>query len=142
MQFVNLNEYRARNLKFATSKILVNCMTKMMICLEIDIFAVQKALIYCTFIKSHLNLFILLVFPHVANFRYVANFRFHTLSGTKRILILTLIQTRNSQCLADFKRDFADTVCTWVVQTQWILVHFVYINAHDSLAPTQWHDND
>ena len=34
---------------------------------------------YCTFNKSHLNSFILLVFPHVANFRYVANFTFLTL---------------------------------------------------------------
>ena len=44
-------------------------------------FSVQKALIYYTFNKSHHNLFILLVFSHVANFRYVANFTFLTLEG-------------------------------------------------------------
>ena len=43
-------------------------------------FSVQKALIYYTFNKSHHNLYILLVFLHVANFRYVANFRFLTLN--------------------------------------------------------------
>ena len=42
-------------------------------------FSVQKALIYYTFNKSHHNSFILLVFLHVANFRYVANFTFLTL---------------------------------------------------------------
>ena len=36
-------------------------------------FSVQKALIDYTFNKSHHNSFILLVFLHVANFRYVAN---------------------------------------------------------------------
>ena len=68
----------ARNLKFATCKILINCMNKIMFRLIIWNFSVPKALIYCTFIKCQLNLFILLVFPHVANFRYVANFRFLT----------------------------------------------------------------
>ena len=43
-------------------------------------FSVQKTLIYYTFNKSHHNSFILLVFSHVANFRYVANFTFLTLS--------------------------------------------------------------
>ena len=43
-------------------------------------FSVQKALIYYTVNKSHHNSFILLVFPHVANFRYVANFTFLTLT--------------------------------------------------------------
>ena len=42
-------------------------------------FSVQKALIYYTVNKSRLNSFILLVFSHVANFRYVMNFRFLTL---------------------------------------------------------------
>ena len=51
----------------------------MMFCLKLGIFLVQKALIYYTFNKSHLNSFDLLVIPHVANFRYVANFRFLTL---------------------------------------------------------------
>ena len=73
------NQKFARNLKFATSKTLVNLMKKIMFCLKIGIFSVQKAVTYCTFNKSHLNLFILLAFPHVANFRYVANFRFLTL---------------------------------------------------------------
>ena len=47
-------------------------------------FSVQKALIYYTVNKSHHNSFILLVFSHVANFRYVGNFRFLTLD-TKTI---------------------------------------------------------
>ena len=42
-------------------------------------FSVQKALIYYTVNKSHQNLFILLVFSHVTDFRYVVNFRFLTL---------------------------------------------------------------
>ena len=78
-------EYRVRNLKFArnlkfpTSKTLVNFMKKMMFLSKNWYFSVQKALIYYTFNKSHHNSFILLVFSHVANFRYVANFRFLTL---------------------------------------------------------------
>ena len=50
-------------------------------------FSVQKALIYYTVNKSHQNSFILLVFSHVANFRYVANFRFLTLSLSLSIYI-------------------------------------------------------
>ena len=69
----------ARNLKFATSKTLVNFMKKMMFLSKNWYFSVQKAIIYYTFNKSHHNSFILLVFSHVANFRYVANFRFLTL---------------------------------------------------------------
>ena len=42
-------------------------------------FSVQKALIYYTVNKSYHNSFILLVFSHVVNFRYVANFKFLTL---------------------------------------------------------------
>ena len=68
------------NQKFATSKILVNFMKKMMFLSHNWYFSVQKALIYYTFNKSHHNSFILLVFSHVANFRYVANFRFLTLN--------------------------------------------------------------
>ena len=68
-----------RNLKFATSKTLVNFMKKMMFLSKNWYFSVQKALIYYTVNKSHHNSFILLVFSHVANFRYVANFRFLTL---------------------------------------------------------------
>ena len=71
---------RVRNLKFATSKTLVNFMKKIMFLSHNWYFSVQKALIYYTFNKSHHNSFILLVFSHVANFRYVANFRFLTLS--------------------------------------------------------------
>ena len=70
----------AWNLKFATSKTLINFMKKMMFLSKNWYFSVQKDLIYYTFNKSHHNLFILLVFSHVANFRYVANFRFLTLS--------------------------------------------------------------
>ena len=70
----------ARNLKFATSKTLVNFMKKMMFLSKNWHFSVQKALIYYTVNKSHHNSFILLVFSHVANFRYVANFRFLTLA--------------------------------------------------------------
>ena len=69
----------ARNLKFTTSKTLVNFMKKMMFLSENWYFSVQKVLIYHTVNKSHHNSFILLVFSHVANFRYVANFRFLTL---------------------------------------------------------------
>ena len=69
----------ARNLKFTTSKTVVNFMKKMMILSKNWHFSVQKALIYYTVNKSHHNSFILLVFSHVANFRYVANFRFLTL---------------------------------------------------------------
>ena len=54
-------------------------MKKMMFLSKNWYFSVQKALIYYTVNKSHHNLFILLVFSHVANFRYVANFRFLTL---------------------------------------------------------------
>ena len=81
----NLNLYRVRNLKFAsnlkfaTSKTLINFMKKMMFLSKNWYFSVQKALIYYTVNKSHHNSFILLVFSHVANFRYVANFRFLTL---------------------------------------------------------------
>ena len=70
---------RVRNLKFATSKTLVNFMKKMLFLSKNWHFSVQKALIYDTFNKSHHNSYILLVFSHVANFRYVANFRFLTL---------------------------------------------------------------
>ena len=69
----------ARNLKFTTSKTLVNFMKKMMFLSKNWYFSVQKALIYYTVNKSHHNSFILLVFSPVANFRYVANFRFLTL---------------------------------------------------------------
>ena len=69
----------AKNLIFATSKSLVNFMKKMMFLSKNWYFSVQKALIYYTVNKSHLNSFILLVILHVANFRYVANFRFITL---------------------------------------------------------------
>ena len=72
-----------RNLKFATSKTLVNFMKKMMFLSKNWYFSVQKALIYYTVDKSHHNSFILLVFSHVANFRYVANFRFLTLVRNK-----------------------------------------------------------
>ena len=73
------SKHRVRNLKFATSKTLVNFMKKMMFLSKNWYFSVQKALIYYTVNKSHHNSFILLVFSHVANFRYVANFRFLTL---------------------------------------------------------------
>ena len=81
----NILLYRVRNLKFtrnlksATSKTLVNFMKKMMFLSKYWYFSVQKALIYYTVNKSHHNSFILLVFSPVANFRYVANFRFLTL---------------------------------------------------------------
>ena len=54
-------------------------MKKMMFLSKYWYFSVQKALIYYTVNKSHHNSFILLVFSPVANFRYVANFRFLTL---------------------------------------------------------------
>ena len=52
----------ARNLKFATSKTLVNFMKKMMFLSRNWYFSVQKALINYTVKKSHHNSFILLVF--------------------------------------------------------------------------------
>ena len=55
-------------------------MKKMMFLSKNWYFSVQKALIYYTVNKSHHNSFILLVFSHVANFRYVANFKFLTLN--------------------------------------------------------------
>ena len=61
----------ARHLKFATSKTLVNFMKKIMFLSHNWYFSVQKALIYYTFNKSHHNSFILLVFSHVANFRFL-----------------------------------------------------------------------
>ena len=54
-------------------------MKKMMFLSKNWYFSVQKALIYYKVNKPHHNSFILLVFWHVANFRYVANFRFLTL---------------------------------------------------------------
>ena len=60
----------------------------------IFLFLVQKALIYYTFIKSHLNSFNLLVIPHVANFRYVANFRFLTLALYLIVDIIMPMKTR------------------------------------------------
>ena len=68
-----------RNLKFSTSKTLVNFVKKMMYLSKNWYFSVQKALIYYTVNKSHHNSFILLVFLHMVNFRYVANFTFRTL---------------------------------------------------------------
>ena len=76
----NLTTCRVRNLKFATSKTLVNFMKKMMFLSKNWYFSVQKALIYYTVNKSHHNSFILLVFSPGVNFRYVANFRFLTLT--------------------------------------------------------------
>ena len=65
-------------------------MKKMMFLSKNWYFSVQKALIYYTVNKSHHNSFILLVFSRVANFRYVANFRFLTLlEGTKEISLKT-----------------------------------------------------
>ena len=81
----------ASNLKFATSKTLVNFMKKMMFLSKNWYFSVQKAIIYYTFNKSHHYSFILLVFSHVANFRYVANFRFLTLPGAVRGLVIFLL---------------------------------------------------
>ena len=57
-------------------------------------FSVQKALIYYTVNKSHHNSFILLVFSNVANFRYVANFRFLTLSILASALLMMLHRLR------------------------------------------------
>ena len=57
-------------------------MKKMMFLSKNWYFSVQKALIYYTFNKYFLNSFILLLFSHVVNFRYVASFRFLTLPLT------------------------------------------------------------
>ena len=80
-----------RNLKFATSKTLVNFMKKMMFLSKNWYFSVQKAIIYYTFNKSHHISLIFLVFSHVANFRYVANFRFLTLHDFGRDLFLCFL---------------------------------------------------
>ena len=80
------NRKFARNLKFATSKTLVNFMKEMLFLSKNWHISVQKALIYYTFNKFHHNSYILLVFSHVANFRYVANFRFLTLLVVLNIL--------------------------------------------------------
>ena len=85
----------ARNLKFATSKTLVNFMKKMMFLSKNWYFSVQKALIYYTVNKSHHNSFILLVFSPVANFRYVANFRFLTLIPKQRRVSLYTLDNTN-----------------------------------------------
>ena len=64
-----------RNLKFATSKTLVNAMKKMMLCLKLGNFSSKSCDLL--FIQQSTSQFIFLSgFPHVANFRYVANFRF------------------------------------------------------------------
>ena len=81
---------RVRNLKFATSKTLVNFMKKMLFLSKNWHFSVQKALIYYTFNKSHHNSYILLVFSHVANFRYVANFRFLTLLLNGGVMVILI----------------------------------------------------
>ena len=81
----------ASNLKFATSKTLVNFMKKMMFLSKNWYFSVQKDLIYYTVNKAHHNSFILLVFSHVANFRYVANFRFLTLYDIYYLLLQKII---------------------------------------------------
>ena len=53
-------------------------MKKMMFLSKNWYFSVQKTLIYYTVNKSH-DSFVLLVLSPVANFRYVANFRFLTI---------------------------------------------------------------
>ena len=60
-------------------------------------FSVQKALIYYTVNKSHHNSFILLVLSHVANFRYVANFRFLTLQGPGQYTIDFILEMLHNQ---------------------------------------------
>ena len=64
----------------STGRPISSFMKKMMFLSKTWYFSVQKALIYYTVNKSHHNSFILLVFSHVANFRYAANFRFLTLT--------------------------------------------------------------
>ena len=51
-----------------------------MFCLKLGIYQFKSHNLLYTFNKSHLNLFILLVFSFVANFRYMANFTFLTLN--------------------------------------------------------------
>ena len=72
-------------------------MKKMMFLSKNWYFSVQKALIYYTVNKSHHNSFILLVFSHVANFRYVVNFRFLTLTLKDCIVLsfFVFIQSNN-----------------------------------------------
>ena len=56
-------------------------MKKLTVYLKHGIFSAQRVLIYHKFKESLLSSFIWLVFPHVANFRYVENFRFLTLKS-------------------------------------------------------------
>ena len=79
-------------------------MKKMMFLSKNSYFSVQKALIYYTVNKSHHDSFILLVFLHVVNFRYVANFRFLTLQRSpdfqNSISYVTVkVQENNAQLL-------------------------------------------
>ena len=67
-------------------------MKKMMFLSKNWYFSVQKALIYYTLNKSHHSSFILLVFSHVENFRYVPNFTFLTLSNSLQQLLKTSLQ--------------------------------------------------
>ena len=76
-------------------------MKKMMFLSKNWYFSVQIALIYYTVNKSHHNSFILLVFSHEANFRYVANFRFLTLSVTLTLLFVAISLTEPSNLMAN-----------------------------------------
>ena len=71
-------------------------MKKMMFLSKNWYFSVQKVLIYYTVHKSHQNSFILLVFSHVANFRYAASFTFLTLTsrdnGTNSVKTLVVME--------------------------------------------------
>ena len=85
-------------------------MKKMMFLSKNWYFLVQKALIYYTVNKSHQNSFILLVFSHVVNFRYVANFRFLTL---KSFANRFLVQSKFSGCSLMFSPFLAHLISLW-----------------------------
>ena len=105
----------AMNLKFTTSKTLVNFMKKMMFLSKNWYCSVQKTLIYYRVNKSHHNSFILLVFSHVANFRYVANFRF---------LTLQILQKTKEEALHLFHNTDIPSLGVWLNQGFCLLVWF------------------
>ena len=91
-------------------------MTKMMFLSKNWYFSVQKALIYYTVNKSHYNSFILLVFSHVANFRYVAYFIFLTLHAFAKLFTLqVLLLEHGSKPLTNqlFGCKFLEAIYNW-----------------------------
>ena len=73
---------RVRNLKFNTSKTLVNSMMKMMLCLKLGLFHLKNLdLLYIQQTLTQFTIFISI--SKCGEFRYVANIRFLTLNITE-----------------------------------------------------------